>query len=74
MHYKNGRQAKVGDKIVSVDPSGNPVAGVLVSASGNSTTCNGQIIPFNTPSWCITLKDCLHVEDFNAPKETSDKA
>ena len=73
MHYKNGREAKIGDRVVGADSNGNPVAGVLVSASGNSTTCNGQIVPFSSPSWCVTLADCLHVEDFNSPKEVPGK-
>lgn len=63
MHYKNGREAKVGDKIVGADSLGNPFAGVLVSASGNSTTCNGQVVPFSSPTWYVTLKDCVHVDD-----------
>jgi hypothetical protein len=64
MHYKNGREAKVGDKVVGKDSLGSPVAGVLVSAHAQSTTCNGQIVPFNSPTWGVTLGDCLHVDDF----------
>jgi hypothetical protein len=67
MHYKNGREAKIGDRIVGVDSMGHPVAGVLVDASSGSTTCNGNVVPFNSPTWCVTLSDCLHIEDF-APK------
>jgi hypothetical protein len=67
MHYKNGREAKIGDKVVGKDSSGNPVAGVLTSAHAQSTTCNGQIVPFNSPTWCVTLGDCLHVDDLTGP-------
>lgn len=66
MHYKNGREAKIGDKIVGVDNYGIPLAGILVSTIAGATTCNGNIVPFNNPAWSITLKDCLHVEDFNS--------
>lgn len=64
MHYKNGREAKVGDKVVGVDSCGGPVAGVLVSVQPGATSCNGQVVPFNSPTWCVTLGDCLHAEDF----------
>jgi hypothetical protein len=74
MHYKNGREAKVGDRIVGVDSSGHPVAGVLVEANAGSTTCNGNVVPFNSPTWCITLGDCLHVEDFKAESKEKKEA
>jgi len=73
MHYKNGREAKIGDKILGKDSRGNPVAGVLVSASPGSTTCNGQIVPFNSLTYCVTLGDCLHAEDFDFKKEEEKK-
>jgi hypothetical protein len=73
MHYKNGREAKIGDKILGKDSMGNPVAGILVSANAGSTTCNGNIVPFGSPTWCITLGDCLHVDDF-APASKAEKS
>jgi hypothetical protein len=74
MHYKNGREAKVGDRIVGVDSAGHPVAGVLVEAHPGSTTCNGQVVPFASPTWCITLGDCLHVEDYQAMPKAKEPA
>ena len=69
MHYKNGRKAEIGDKVVGANQYGEVVAGTLVSAQANSTTCNGQIVPFSSPTWCVTIGDCLHAEDFAKPKE-----
>lgn len=74
MHYKNGREAKVGDKVVGVDNFGTPVAGILVSANGNSTTCNGNIVPFSAPTWCVTIGDLLHVDDFPKKAEPTPAA
>ena len=70
MHYKNGREAKVGDHIVGKGTGGNAVGGILVTANQQSDTCNGQIISgaelYALPY--VTLKDCLHVDDaFPAP-------
>ena len=69
MHYKNGREAKLGDKVISKDGS----AGTLVSANPGSTTCNGQLVPPGAPTLYVTLKDCLHVDDVfaNDSKPTS---
>ena len=66
MHYKNGREAKVGDQIIGKDSSGQSVAGTLVKTTAGSTTCNGQIVPFNSPTWTVTLGECLHADDVTA--------
>jgi len=68
MHYKNGREAKVGDAVVGRNVSGDPVAGVLVDLLASSDTCNGNVILAGAPKHCVTLKDCLHVDDA-IPKE-----
>jgi hypothetical protein len=63
MHYKNGREAKVGDRIV-VPNSGKPYIGFLSEAVATSNTCNGRVIPLpvNNETY-VTLSDVLHVED-----------
>lgn len=62
MHYRNGRDAKNGDKIVKLDSNGNIVAfGVLHSAVAGNDYCNGNIAPItNDQGACIC--DCLNVE------------
>lgn len=74
MHYKNGREAKIGDRIVGADSMGHPVAGILVNAQAGSETCNGAVVPFNSPTWTITLGDCLHVDDFKAQSKPQSAA
>lgn len=63
MHYKNGREAKVGDKIVGKDCGGNPIAGTIIHLQAGTDTCNAQIVPPGVPVLWGTLKDCLHVDD-----------
>ena len=71
MHYRNGREAQNGDKIVRLE-GGNVVAvGELRGATPGNDYCNGDIwasIDGGTPvkvSYAC-LCDCLHVEDLGA--------
>jgi hypothetical protein len=67
MHYRNGREAKNGDKIVKLDGNGNVVAvGVLHSAVPGNDYCNGGIAPIQSPTDYACMVDCLHVEDVAA--------
>lgn len=67
MHYRNGREAKNGDKIVQIDHAGNVVAyGVLHSATPGSDYCNGYIAPIQSPVLGACMVDCLHVDDVAA--------
>jgi hypothetical protein len=70
MHYRNGREAKNGDKIVQLGASlggfGNaPIAavGVLYDATPGNDYCNGNIAPIQAPHTTACLCDCLHVDD-----------
>lgn len=66
MHYRNGREAKNGDKIVqlSMDGSGKVVAtGVLYDATPGNDYCNGYIAPTQSVLTGACMCDCLHVED-----------
>lgn len=66
MHYRNGREAKNGDKIVKLD-GGNVVAfGVLHSAVPGNDHCNGNIAVIQSPNDYACMCDCLHVEDVAA--------
>lgn len=67
MHYRNGREAKNGDKIVQLSLSGGQINafGVLHSATPGNDFCNGSIAPLtNQTGACMC--DCLHVDDLAA--------
>lgn len=76
MHYRNGREAKNGDKIVQLgevySSKGKPVGGivgavgVLHSAVPGNDYCNGSIAPIQNPIVTACLCDCLHVDDLAA--------
>ena len=65
MHYRNGREAKNGDKIVRFSTEGGRVEafGVLHSATPGNDYCNGNIAVVQSASEYACLCDCLHVED-----------
>jgi hypothetical protein len=65
MHYRNGREAKNGDKVIELSLSGKVTAvGVLYDATvGNGDYCNGAIAPIQQTITGACLVDCLHVED-----------
>lgn len=63
MHYKNGREAKAGDVIVSL--SGKQV-GILHSVIAQSDTCNGRLALTTQNDPYVTLKECLHIDDISA--------
>lgn len=63
MHYKNGREAKNGDKVVLIPSYGSPVVGILYDAVAGNDTCNGRLAPIAQSDPCPNLKECLHLED-----------
>lgn len=64
MHYRNGREAKNGDKIVKLSQSGKVEAfGVLHSAVHGNDYCNGNIAAIQPPNDYACMCDCLHVDD-----------
>ena len=68
MHYRNGREAKNGDEVVSLAGYGSgPVKinaiGVLYDAKPGNDYCNGRIAPIQSPTETACLCDCLHVDD-----------
>lgn len=68
MHYRNGREAKNGDKVVqlSVDRGQVVTLGVLHSATPGNDYCNGVIAPIQEARAGACLCDCLHVDDVAA--------
>ena len=72
MHYKNGREAKNGDKVVLLSTyNAVPHVGILYDAVAGNDFCNGKIAPASPTDLCPNLKDCLHLDDVLAalPKE-----
>lgn len=64
MHYRNGKEAKNGDKIVQIGMDGEITAiGVLHSATPGNDYCNGYIAPTQHPVTAACLCDCLPLED-----------
>lgn len=68
MHYRNGREAKNGDRIIQLttSPEYSPATvvsfGILHDAKAGNDYCNGQIAPVaQNPGACLC--DCLHVDD-----------
>lgn len=74
MHYKNGREAKNGDKVVLMPDYGSPMIGILYDAQTGNDYCNGRIAPISANNACPNLKECLHLDDVLAalPAEVPD--
>ncbi len=66
MHYRNGREAKNGDKVVLIPSYGLPVVGILYDATAGNDDCNGRIARFSSSDPCPDLKECLHLDDILA--------
>lgn len=70
MHYRNGREAKNGDKVIQIGGYGNGAQvvalGVLYDAKGDSSHCNGSLAPVQPACLSACLCDCLHVDDLTA--------
>lgn len=72
MHYRNGREAKNGDKVISLAGYGSgPVninaIGILYDATPGNDYCNGYIASILGGSPVVAcLCDCLHIDDVAA--------
>ena len=71
MHYKNGREAKNGDKVVLLPSYGAPVIGILYDAQAGNDFCNGKLAPIKPGDPCPNLKECLHLDDVLAAIEAA---
>ena len=63
MHYRNGREAKNGDKIVKLEQGKVVAFGVLHSAVPGNDYCNGNIATIQQPNDYACMVDCLHIDD-----------
>ena len=65
MHYKNGREAKNGDKVVLMPTQYRPTAtvGILYDAVAGNDYCNGRIAVTSASDPQPNLQECLHLDD-----------
>lgn len=63
MHYRNGREAKNGDKIVKLEGGKIVAFGVLHGAIAGNDYCNGNIAVIQPANDYACIVDCLHVDD-----------
>ena len=66
MHYRNGREAKNGDKVVQIYNGKITAFGVLHSAVAGNDYCNGNIAVIQTATQYACMCDCLHADDVAA--------
>lgn len=69
MHYRNGREAKNGDKIIGMLSGKVDAVGTLRDATPGNDYCNGYIQIGHEPSASDPIAcmcDCLHVDDVMA--------
>ncbi len=71
MHYKNGREVKMGDKVLV--PNGNyTFVGIVTQLIPGASTCNLYAVPLGnaqlaTSRDCVHLEDAMNVNGFSAP-------
>lgn len=63
MHYRNGREAKNGDKVVQLSGGKIVGLGVLHDATPGNDYCNGYIAPTAVRVDSACMCDCLHLDD-----------
>jgi len=66
MHYKNGREAKTGDSVITKNYSGNLTAGVIYDlVPGGTCNCSvAVLVPGGTQQLtCQNVGNMYHVED-----------
>lgn len=61
MHYRNGREAKNGDRVLSIGFDGRLTIGILHDAQPGNDHCNGSLAAVQPGGACLC--DCLHVDD-----------
>lgn len=77
MHYRNGRKANNGDKVIQLSESYTTATsadlvriagfGILFDAKPGNDYCNGSIAPLLGGAVVVAcLCDCLHVDDLAA--------
>jgi len=65
VHYRNGREVRNGDTVVSLGYDGGKIVavGILHNATTGNDYCNGSIAPISTGVAVASVCDCLHMDD-----------
>jgi len=64
MHYKNGREAKAGDPVITKDYNGNIQVGILLDMIPKSTCCNATLMrAAGLFAISVETDQCVHAED-----------
>lgn len=63
MHYKNGREAAEGDRVLNLVTR---ESGLLYGRSAQSSTCNARLAKVGLNDSLVTISDCLLVDDIAA--------
>jgi hypothetical protein len=68
MHYRNGREAKNGDRVVQLSYEGGKLVGqgILYDAVAGNDYCNGKVAHIPAEGAGACLVDCLHADDLAA--------
>ena len=70
MHFRNGREARNGDKVVQIGGYGDGAqivaVGVLYDAKPGNNYCNGSLAPIQLSVTGACMCDCLHLDDLAA--------
>lgn len=63
MHYKNGREAKNGDKVMVFPGYGAPYVGVMYDSMPGNDYCNGKVAVISPSDPMVNLQEALHIDD-----------
>lgn len=67
MHYKNGREAKAGDRVIHIDRNTGAIqSGLLHSTNPGNTSCNARLAVTTQSDPWVTVGDCIHADDIRA--------
>lgn len=66
MHYKNGRVASNGDKIIVFPSYGAPYIGVMYDSVAGNDFCNGKVAVISPNDPSVNLQEALHLDDICA--------
>jgi hypothetical protein len=67
MHYRNGREAQNGDRVVQLDVNGKIAGvGILHDAVAGNDYCNGQVASIQLLGSGACIVDCMHADDVAA--------
>lgn len=77
MHYRNGREVKVGDSVVGKNHDGTPISGIVAKTLPGSDACNIAIVPVPVGGvyYSHISGQFLHIDDaLNVTQPEADSA